>query len=33
LPYPRRGRQNCGDGKPSPYGGAVIDRLGTRDGA
>jgi hypothetical protein len=28
LPYPRRGQQKCGDGKPSPYGGAVINGCG-----
>ena len=28
LPYPYRGRRKCGDGKPSPYSGTVIDGLG-----
>ncbi len=27
LPYPCRGRQKCGDGKPSPYSSEVIDGL------
>jgi hypothetical protein len=27
LPYPRHGQQKRGDGKPSPCGGSVIDRL------
>ena len=25
MPYPRPDQQKCGDGKPSPYGGAVIN--------
>ena len=33
LPYPRRGQQKCGDGKPSPYGEAIIDGLGPLRGA
>ncbi len=27
MPYPCRGRQKCGDGKPSPYSSEVIDGL------
>ncbi|MGD0125022.1 MAG: hypothetical protein ABSF46_06680, partial [Terriglobia bacterium] len=27
LPYPRPNQQKCADGKPSPYGGAVIEAL------
>ncbi|SPE33079.1 hypothetical protein SBA2_740030 [Acidobacteriia bacterium SbA2] len=29
MPYPRQELQKRGDGKPPPYGGPVIDGLGT----
>ena len=29
MPYPRLDQRKCGDGKPSPYSGAIIDGLGT----
>ena len=30
MPYPRQDQRKCGDGKPSPYNGTVVDGLGRK---